>query len=510
MQNPTVRRRVAGLFSLLLAAIMTLAVFGMSPALAADTTEVASGNINASQKGSLTIHKYAEPKTGNDNDGREITGGLPKNTALDGVTFDVQKVEGIDIATDAGWKLIKELVGKTSIDGVPADGTTQLTLGSAKSVTTANGGKAMLTGLDLGVYLVTETGDEGGNNITSKAAPFFVTIPFPDAKEASGWNYDVHVYPKNSVTSAEKVVEDTDAVKVGDQLKWHVSFMIPEGDDLKSFEITDKLDPKTEYVSATAQIVPAGTTIPVPDNVTGTSVKPTLTWGEYSGTTKQDLSAKFEEDALTTLNANKGEKVVLTIVVEVKKIEGDGEITNPDAQGWFNDPNHSSTSVTPEKPETSSWGKFQIFKYASNDKGATKLALDGAVFDIYAEAALQEDGTFSGDPLYTVTTANGGLAQVDGLKFGTYYVVETQAPAGYEINKTKTKVEVIGVNKIKINDKEGTLVEIENKKATPGTDLPELPLTGASGTLLLTLGGAALIALAVGTFFVGARNKSRD
>ncbi|XCB28920.1 pilin N-terminal domain-containing protein [Arcanobacterium hippocoleae] len=58
--------------------------------------------------------------------------------------------------------------------------------------------------LELGVYLVKEV--EAPENVTTKSAPFLVTIPFPNDK--SGWLYDVHVYPKNTVlTDSDKPVK---------------------------------------------------------------------------------------------------------------------------------------------------------------------------------------------------------------------------------------------------------------------------------------------------------------
>jgi len=81
-------------------------------------------------------------------------------------------------------------------------------------------------------------------------------------------------------------------------------------------------------------------------------------------------------------------------------------------------------------------GAIQISK--SNGKG---LALQGAQFSIRQGAA---DGTpISGSPF---TTNAGGTICVDGLAFGNYYVKETSAPTGYQIDDTSSRLVTVDSN----------------------------------------------------------------
>jgi uncharacterized surface anchored protein len=66
-------------------------------------------------------------------------------------------------------------------------------------------------------------------------------------------------------------------------------------------------------------------------------------------------------------------------------------------------------------------GALKITK--TNGKGGT---LDGATFSITGPNSYSN----------TVTTANGGVACVDGLAAGNYTVTETSAPSGFAIDTT--------------------------------------------------------------------------
>ena len=88
------------------------------------------------------------------------------------------------------------------------------------------------------------------------------------------------------------------------------------------------------------------------------------------------------------------------------------------------------------------------------------------------------------------------IASFYGLKPGTYFIVETKAPAGYQLAEPATLV--IGEDRtFTIN---GTSIEhVENGVATYTiTDLAiaKLPTTGSSGTLLMSTVGVATVAVA--------------
>lgn len=148
------------------------------------------------------------------------------------------------------------------------------------------------------------------------------------------------------------------------------------------------------------------------------------------------------------------------------------------------------------------------------DQEATKLA--GAKFDLYRTATQAEiDARASVEIPHTtvqgiklegdkVTDANGVATfekyEANGTKYD-YYLVETQAPSGYNILDNAVKVnftdaEVAGTNGI-------YTVEIEN---TSGI---QLPITGGTGTVIFTIIGIALMVGAV-MLFVVSRKKAKE
>lgn len=124
---------------------------------------------------------------------------------------------------------------------------------------------------------------------------------------------------------------------------------------------------------------------------------------------------------------------------------------------------------------------------AANDN--TKLK--GAKFAIYSDLACEKQvGTVQ-------VTGDDGTATFAGLKEGTYYLKETVAPTGYNLNTTVFEITVPGNN---------TTTGIVNQTVTDS--LLVTPNTGGVGTMMFTIGGAALIACAGVLFLIVRKKKS--
>lgn len=156
---------------------------------------------------------------------------------------------------------------------------------------------------------------------------------------------------------------------------------------------------------------------------------------------------------------------------------------------------------------------IKIDKYVNGDEGA-KLA--NAKFDLYRTATQAEinAGTSVEIPLTSmqgiklegdqVTDANGTATfakyEANGTKYD-YYLVETQAPSGYNIldnavkvNFTDAEVEATaGVYTVKVPNSSGI----------------QLPITGGTGTVIFTIIGIALMVGAV-VLFVVSRKKATE
>lgn len=141
------------------------------------------------------------------------------------------------------------------------------------------------------------------------------------------------------------------------------------------------------------------------------------------------------------------------------------------------------------------------------DGNATSKKLAGAEFTLYSDSACTEAIVVEGETVKATTTTNGN----DKFYYGThefyftpgvdYFVKETKAPVGYNINSTIFKVTAVA--------KAYTAVGTVGNGATVVKDYPvTVPQTGGMGTMMFYVGGAALIACAGVLLFVLKRKKA--
>lgn len=454
-------RIAAGTGAVALATLISLG--GALPASAAPD------NIDTDEVGSITIHKFAEPATasGLANDGSLVdTTGL---TPLEGVTFTVERVGDYDMTTNADWQAAYALTVAQAQAG---------TLTAVGSATTNAAGTAFFGALDLGVYLVTESAI-GDNNVVIEAAPFLVTVPIPIDDV---WEYDVHVYPKNSLTEISKTYTPGTGLGLGSAGTWTITADVPEiasDDELESFVIADTLDARLTYVGAT---------------VTGTGVA--LVAADYEVTAGPAFAVTFTEAGLLKLAAADDAQVQVVITTNITGL-GDGTIENV-ADVTINGTAYTSGEAV------SNWGTIAILKYeARADATDMTGVLQGAEFQVFASAA---DAAARTNPITvsgatTFTSGENGIAWVPGLQAGVqYWVVETKSPVGYVLDTTPQvftavtgDVAVDSVDLAFANDQVPTYA---------------LPITGGEGQAAFMIGGAGLLLGALG-FALMRRRKAQ-
>lgn len=130
------------------------------------------------------------------------------------------------------------------------------------------------------------------------------------------------------------------------------------------------------------------------------------------------------------------------------------------------------------------------------DANNTSTKLGGATFQLSSE-----DGSYVVTQTTSSAEATLGVATFSGLKAGTYKLQETSAPTGYNINSTVYTIVISDTGAVTSNNKTVTQVEVGD---TPLVT----PKTGGVGTMMFTIGGAALIACAGVLFLIVRKKKS--
>ena len=139
-----------------------------------------------------------------------------------------------------------------------------------------------------------------------------------------------------------------------------------------------------------------------------------------------------------------------------------------------------------------------VFKYT----GINKTPLAGAKFTLYtdescaASKALKfklSDTTnkyrYDAKGFEILTSLdNTGRVDIEGIKAGTYYLKEVEAPKGY--NKLAAPITVVITEEGKVTLNDGTAVITVNVENKTGTLLPS---TGGMGTTIIYMAGAILV-----------------
>ncbi|XBH22050.1 SpaH/EbpB family LPXTG-anchored major pilin [Jonesiaceae bacterium BS-20] len=486
------RRALAGLSALALASASLL---GMSAASA----ETTLGDINFDETGSITVHKHkhqneSEPVEANPDGSESIA-----TEGLNGVTFTVKKLE-FDLTDPTVWDDLADL----DPAGLTCGGSGGVVTGTVDGVD----GVAEFSSLELGVYLVCET--DAPDEVIDRADPFIVTVPYPNqfAGDSAGtWLYDVHVYPKNSTgDNPVKSVGAPSGLELGSTVDFPVEITIPTVGTagFTGFTVSDDLDARLTPVGDGVESVMVG----------GSEVDT----GNYDVTTSgNEVTVTFTDpEGLNFLATKQGATLTVTFQATVT---GVGTIDNT-AIVNVNGKDFTSNEVF------TSWGDIEITKQDSDNE----LPLNGAVFEIYpaatpyptagAECAnVIEAGASAlsfGDPGETTfTTSVDGTVVIPGVFVSDsntipsstvrcYVLVETVAPAGYVLpDNPNTAVKVSASATTEVGITLGAEVTINNTKQ----DVPQLPLTGAQGQLLMVFGGAAVLLTGAG-LMVASRRKS--
>lgn len=228
------------------------------------------------------------------------------------------------------------------------------------------------------------------------------------------------------------------------------------------------------------------------------------------------FEVRFTQAFCDTLKAN--DQIVISYTATLNEnavIAGEG---NPNTSKLsYGD--SSNTKYTPDsQTKTYTWD-VDVFKYTMD--GETEKALAGATFtlsknadgsnpialvsegnNVYRVAKTGETGTVT-----EITTDDTGKFTIKGLDADTYYLTETQAPAGY--NKLAGPITiVIGENGV-VNGTTEAPQGVNEVKVLNQTGA-ELPSTGGMGTTIFYIIGAILVIGAAVLLIVRKRMNMRN
>ena len=326
---------------------------------------------------------------------------------------------------------------------------------------------------------------------------------------------------KSEIPTVEKEA-DVDSAQIGQVVKFTVTTKVPDTSAYTNyvFKVNDTLSDGLTFVQDANGTPLAENNLPVKVTIgtDGTEVSMDATLYVYLLTL--DLS-----DEVTDAQAKIGQDITITYYA---KLNSNAVITNSKNEVeivYSNKPGTDQTGTTIPDIEKVPTFPIQIHKY---ETGKDREYLAGAKFELYpdnkglpGDTAIKVTGsngkyTVAEDQSDTATTEMETVATsidsagynlyVNGLKAGTYWLVETDAPEGF--NKVKDPIKVVITldgeedYKLTVGDKEqqDKIAEVENKK---GSMLPE---TGGIGTVLFT-GIAVVLILGVGASFVVSRKR---
>lgn len=456
----------------LLSAALALSLCAMPAMAAEDTTNVDTSKVNTPQKttsvidtkkkGSITIYKYLHAEDGETATPTGEKQETPKNNSpLPGAGFTIYEVKNAtwletyyngkeQTSDDYKMPVIDDFFEKDETGKVKSYEAKDLTESTknaqiGKETFTKNDGSAQFTNLDLGLYLVVETTQPQA--VVKAVTPFLISIPMTRVKTNNGdenqlkeWLYDVVVYPKNSTSRGEVIIDKKGVVGDKDATEKealnNVTFDLERLDDSQNPAVWVK--EKTDLVTGTAA-----------EGVTAFA-------GQIKVTGLNTGSYRFVE----TANDNKN-----YIVDESKyyyfNIDDKGQVVIPD--DYKNDPDYDNKN-----------GTLTIYNYKPDlDKEVLKRGGDKEEPNDWVEATDYKAGATI--PYKVTVTVPANIT-----KLGTFKVTDT--PMHQTDNIDADKIHVYHYNGTEIDNSKYAVVRDNTQKGFVLTfNNPREDLAGDAG-----------------------------
>lgn len=459
-------------------------------------------DVTTSKSGETTNYAYTvNTATGYKDALVEVLGSSITATSKDEKIAQAVKELGLDNSTEV-QNFANQFTAKALTTNLAATATSNKIADSKTSHT--------FTGLDAGYYLVYVT---GGKQIQSS----LVTV--------DGETNTVNL--KTTAPSIEKTA-DKGTVSIGQVVKYTVTGSVPDttGYDKYVYTIHDELSKGLDFVNDKD-----GT------DVSGNAVNVTVAFGKgvtdagtapTTATLDTNNKRKMTLDLSAWVRANQGNKGKNFTVTYYAKVNKEAEVTEKNkAELEYGNKPGETTTTTPSEAKTPTY-PLDINK----TKKGSEEKLAGAKFRLYsseADAKANDEskaikvspvvagvaGNYVVDPSSTTTEfesvklieEKGYNLHINGLEAKDYWLVETQAPEGFNKLTDPIKVTITKDGDtnwtVKKNDTEESdkIIDVENSTGSM------LPSTGGMGTIAFTV-VAALLVLGVAVSFI--RDRKRE
>lgn len=336
-------------------------------------------------------------------------------------------------------------------------------------------------------------------------------------------NWNVPITPKAEKPTVEKKVYDNpDGTSTGgfgssadhainEEFQFKLTATLPANPD-RAYDYYD------EYMVTFCDTLSAGITFDRWDTVVinnGGADIPIPAENYYSDASNQDLTLSIEDvkTCAPGLNLNNGATITVTYTAHLNEkayVNTAGGASNTENKNsvyliYSNNPRSSAFfDRTPESAVCVYTYQLNNTKYHDDDTQGNEL--EGAGFKLYSDAdcknevELYQDGEFyypiknaTGKEAVEMKSAANGQFNVKGLDAGTYYLKETNPPAGYSACPDK-EIVISATHDVYNVSLAGNLSnKIINKKAGGIT----LPSTGGIGTTLFYVVGGGLMVAAI-------------
>lgn len=378
-----------------------------------------------------------------------------------------------------------------------------------------------------GVYMIVEQHNPA---TTGAVSPFYIAVP-GTIEDGGGHAYTLNVNPKNVTEKAPDIRKDvtsidnnSDSFDEGEQHTWIVRGDVPAGiGNAQKYTITDVLDYRLTYQKGSPVVklfTRSGEEITLEAESHYTLTEGSVTDGDNT-VDRFAISLTPAGMSYVATNVGSGDnhpEIRVYFRAVINRNASMGATIPNDAHLDYTNSAGADYDADSDIPEVHTGG-INILK---TDNDSEPLA--GATFMIAREAtqaemenetiikevlnvggkdmavvfaAFHDTADMSGEKVYTVTTGEDGKAVIYGLAYGTYYLVETKAPAGYNLLTAPITVRINEVSHLTEADgwKDVNDQVVDNTLHVVNTKFI-LPDTGGMGTTVFTAAGAIIIGAA--------------